>query len=109
MSYKYRALVVITLASAIVKLSDEQARRRAPMIEKSKEHKGFYDILKPIQFKAGEEFETVDQLPKVYWHQVEWLNEPKSAKPKDAPKDPPSGKTGEGGDGKGDGKTSGEK
>lgn len=74
---KYKTLVVISLNNALVKLNEDQARRRAPFIEKSKEHKGFYEIKSTIQFKAGEEFETVEELPKVYWDKVERLDKAK--------------------------------
>lgn len=82
MRYKTTAVIAVN-SGTVVKLDKDQARRRAPFIKESKEHKGFHETTATIQFKAGEEFETVEELPKVYWDRVEKLDKPKGKGDKD--------------------------
>jgi hypothetical protein len=49
----YRVEKVLFLTGGIVRLSDDQSRRRALNIKKTNK-KGLYDIMQPVQFKVGE-------------------------------------------------------
>lgn len=77
MKIKTLAAIVIPVGE-VLKLSNEQARRRSHAITELKE-KGFYTVNQPIQFKAGETFETKNELPKAYRHLVEILDVKKKA------------------------------
>ena len=50
---KCTAAEAVILPSGVVALDDNQARRRAHLLKKTK---GGFEIVKPIQFKAGEKF-----------------------------------------------------
>lgn len=65
----YKTSAIVELRSGLVELSADQQRRRAPMIKKTS-HAGVFEIVKPIQFKAGEQFGIAGELPKALLKQV---------------------------------------
>lgn len=62
---QYCAAQVITLRVGKVKLTEQQARRRMQCVSGKKGQKsGIFEIVRPIQFKVGEEFGYDGEIPK---------------------------------------------
>lgn len=53
---KYTTIMPVTLTSGVIKLNDDQARRRRHMIEEVEGQPGVYKIIAPCRFKVGETF-----------------------------------------------------
>lgn len=56
---KYKAISPLKVTSGLVELSEKQAKRRARLIMPGN-REGVYEIVKPVQFKAGEVFGLAD-------------------------------------------------
>lgn len=65
---KVRVTSTVTIHSGTLGLSDKQASKRTRMLKKLKGSK--YDVLEPVQFKAGEQFE-IEEIDKAQAHQFE--------------------------------------
>lgn len=74
---------VVTVRQGRVRLSDEQARRRAHCIEQVEGSEELYRILSPIQIKAGEsvELDEVDKLSRSSFDAAEVPEQAKANKP----------------------------
>ena len=59
----YRATAPVTLASGIVALLPRQSAPRAHNL-RALPDEGLFEIVRPIEFKAGEEFGYIGQLPR---------------------------------------------
>lgn len=66
--YRAKQLVEVD-AGSMLQLTDQQAKRRAPKIQRIEG--GGYRALVPVQFKAGETFGLEGELPKVQQALVE--------------------------------------
>jgi hypothetical protein len=67
---QYKVISVIELFSGVIGLSDKQAGLREKKLKKV--GKGRYEILQPVQFKAGE-IVSFDKPPKPYLPVLEKL------------------------------------
>jgi len=59
---KYTTTAIVELTSGILKLSKDQARRRMRNLKALKD--GSFEILRAVQFKAGETFDYDGDIPK---------------------------------------------
>lgn len=80
---KYIALAVVSFAAgAELGLTEDQARARRHALTEHPKRKGWYVASGPVQFKAGEEFQYDDDLPKGMAESLEALKKARSAKDK---------------------------
>lgn len=58
---KYVATQPVTVGvGSLVRLSPAQRSRMTGLVVDSKQHKGLHEVIAPVQFKVGEEFDTED-------------------------------------------------
>jgi len=67
---KYETTAVVDLFGGLIGLSEEQAARRARNLKPVK--KGVYEIVGPVQFKAGELI-SLDKPDKATAAKLEWI------------------------------------
>lgn len=82
---QYKTNAIVTITDGSVMLNEDQARRRRHKL-KPTDKENVFEIMQPIQFKAGEVFGYDGELSKTYKSIIDDLDELKAAEAEAAAK-----------------------